>query len=168
LNPIQLPGQSLENRLIRKKTSLSFTPVTCSLGKFVSKRCPQRLAGPRGCGVAVGSAKHVGLFTVRESMPNSTAMTHGTVWLIRWCWTVRRQSSHGDHRAPRFGGRLLHAAGFDGPRVAFAQLWPTPHRAAHGSWLIPANHQSIAATGINSLTSLFTQSDRHEEDETGR
>ena len=26
----------------------------------------------------------------------------------------------------------------DGPRVAFAQLWPRPHRAAPGSWLIPA------------------------------
>jgi hypothetical protein len=64
--------------------------------------------------------------------------------------------------------RLPHAAGFDGPRAAFAQLWPRPHRATPGSWLIPANHQSISATGINSLTSLFTQSDRHEEDQTGR
>jgi hypothetical protein len=60
--------------------------------------------------------------------------------------------------------RLPHAAGFDGPRAAFAQLWPRPHRATPGSWLIPAKHQSISATGINSLTSLFTQSDRHEEE----
>ena len=36
------------------------------------------------------------------------------------------------------------------------------------SWLIPANHQSISATGIIHLTSLFSQSDRHEEDQTGR
>ena len=50
----------------------------------------------------------------------------------------------------------------------FAQLWPRPHRAAPGSWLIPANHQSISATGINRLTSLFNQLDRHEEDQTGR
>jgi hypothetical protein len=37
-----------------------------------------------------------------------------------------------------------------------------------GSWLIPANHQSISATGIIRLTSLFDQLDRHEEDQTGR
>jgi hypothetical protein len=24
---------------------------------------------------------------VRGLMPNSTGMTQGTVWLIRWCWT---------------------------------------------------------------------------------
>ena len=52
--------------------------------------------------------------------------------------------------------------------VAFAQLWPRQHRAAPGSWLIPANHQSISATGIIRLTSLFSQLDRHEEDQTGR
>jgi hypothetical protein len=42
------------------------------------------------------------------------------------------------------------------------------HIAASGSWLIPANHQSISATGIIHLTSLFSQLDRHEEDQTGR
>jgi hypothetical protein len=42
------------------------------------------------------------------------------------------------------------------------------HIAAPGSWLIPANHQSISATGIIRLTSLFSQLDRHEEDQTGR
>jgi hypothetical protein len=31
--------------------------------------------------------------------------------------------------------------------------------------LIPAKHQTISATGINGLTSLFSQSDRHEEDQ---
>jgi hypothetical protein len=49
--------------------------------------------------------------------------------------------------------------------AAFAQLWPRPHRSAPGSWLIPANHQSISATGIIRLTSLFRRSDRHEEDQ---
>jgi hypothetical protein len=52
--------------------------------------------------------------------------------------------------------------------MPFAQLWPRPHRAAPGSWLIPANHQSISATGIKGLTSLLNQLDRHEEDQTGR
>ena len=42
------------------------------------------------------------------------------------------------------------------------------HIAAPYSWLIPANHQSISATGIIRLTSLFSQLDRHEEDQTGR
>ena len=42
------------------------------------------------------------------------------------------------------------------------------HIAAPGSWLIPANHQSISATGIIHLTSLFSQLDRHEENQTGR
>jgi len=42
----------------------------------------------------------------------------------------------------------------------------TSRRAS--SWLIPANHQSISATGIICLTSLFSQLDRHEEDQTGR
>jgi hypothetical protein len=37
-----------------------------------------------------------------------------------------------------------------------------------GSQLIPANHQSISATGIIRLTFLFGQLDRHEEDQTGR
>ena len=36
------------------------------------------------------------------------------------------------------------------------------HIAAPGSWLIPANHQSISATGIMHLTSLFSRLDRHE------
>jgi hypothetical protein len=70
-------------------------------------------------------------------------------------------------------GTLLEAQSstcrwLDGPRVAFAQLWPRPHRAAPGSWLIPAKHQSIFATGIIRLASLFNRSDRHEEDQTGR
>jgi hypothetical protein len=34
--------------------------------------------------------------------------------------------------------------------------------------LIPANHQPISAIGIIRLTSLFSQSDRHKEDHTGR
>ena len=42
------------------------------------------------------------------------------------------------------------------------------HIAAPYSWLIPANQQSISATGIIRLTSLFSQLDRHEEDQTGR
>jgi hypothetical protein len=70
-------------------------------------------------------------------------------------------------------GTLLEAQSstccwLDGPRVAFAQLWPRLHRAAPGSWLIPAKHQSITATGIIRLTFLFDQLDRHEEDQTGR
>ena len=43
----------------------------------------------------------------------------------------------------------------------------TTSRSA-SSGLIPANHQSISATGIIHLTSLFSQLDRHEEDQTGR
>jgi len=61
------------------------------------------------------------------------------------------------------------------PRAAgsMARESPLPncgldHIAAPGSWLIPANHQPISATGIIRLTSLFSQSDRHEEDQTGR
>jgi len=58
-------------------------------------------------------------------------------------------------------------------RWLYARESPLPncgldHIAAPGSWLIPANHQSISATGIIHLTSLFDQLDRHEEDQTGR
>jgi hypothetical protein len=37
-----------------------------------------------------------------------------------------------------------------------------------GSWLIPANHQSISATGIIRLTFLFSHLDRPGEGQTGR
>ena len=65
--------------------------------------------------------------------------------------------------------KVPHAAGFDGgPRAAFAQYGLDHIAQRPGSWLvIPANHHSISATGINTLTSLFTQSDRHGEDQAG-
>jgi hypothetical protein len=54
------------------------------------------------------------------------------------------------------------------PRVTFAQHCGLDHIAAPYSRLIPANHQPISAIGIIRLTSLFSQSDRHKEDHTGR
>ena len=69
-----------------------------------------------------------------------------------------------------------HAVGSAKFHVPLAR-WPASHlcptvasttsRSAR-SWLIPANHRSISATGIIHLTSLFRELDRHEEDQTGR
>jgi hypothetical protein len=58
-------------------------------------------------------------------------------------------------------------------RCSMARESPLPncgldHIAQRQVRLIPANHQSISATGIICLTSLFSQLDRHEEDQTGR
>jgi hypothetical protein len=55
------------------------------------------------------------------------------------------------------------AHGASVPRVTFANCG-LDHIAAPDSWLIPANQQSISATGIIRLTSLFNRLDRHEED----